>query len=370
MAIARRAVFILGAGASKEAGGPLMKDFIDVAENLLLTGKLADADAASFQAVFTAIDRLSPVYAKSTLDLNNIETVFSAFEMAKLLDTEPRLIDHDQLIEAIRRLIVITLEKQIRFPVIDHVSHHLPGAPGDYPGFVQLLKELNPRDRYPISIITFNYDLALDYALYQEDIEHVYQLPNSRSDSHDVVHLLKLHGSLNWGRMAECPSVVVPWLWKDYLDKFAPVVPSRAGAKIVLPVASRISEFVDGEGNPMEQTPVIVPPTWSKNEHHQVLEEVWRAAAKDLEEAEHIFVIGYSLPETDHFFRYLFALGTMGKTRLKNIVVYDPQAGKIRSKYEAILGDQARERFHVEGIDFAGSLYDIRSRLSGCGYRK
>jgi hypothetical protein len=38
---------------------------------------------------------------------------------------------------------------------------------------------------------------------------------------------------------------------------------------------------------------------------------VWRTAAQHLSEAEHIFIIGYSLPETDQFFRYLYGLGTV-----------------------------------------------------------
>ena len=48
-----------------------------------------------------------------------------------------------------------------------------------------------------------------------------------------------------------------------------------------------------------------------------------RSKATVLSEAENIFVCGYSLPATDAFFHLLFALGSVGNTRLRNFVVFD-----------------------------------------------
>jgi len=49
-------VFILGAGASKEAGAPLMAEFLDVARDLFTSGKIEKPqDRESFQKVFEAI---------------------------------------------------------------------------------------------------------------------------------------------------------------------------------------------------------------------------------------------------------------------------------------------------------------------------
>ncbi len=45
------AVFILGAGASKECGAPLMANFLDVADDLRLRGE-AGIDAVHFERVF------------------------------------------------------------------------------------------------------------------------------------------------------------------------------------------------------------------------------------------------------------------------------------------------------------------------------
>ena len=53
---------------------------------------------------------------------------------------------------------------------------------------------------------------------------------------------------------------------------------------------------------------VIVPPGLFKNEYQASLGQVWQQATKELEEAEEIVAIGYSLPETDFFFRNLLLL--------------------------------------------------------------
>jgi hypothetical protein len=71
-------VFIMGAGASKAAGAPLMNDFLDVAD--ALRKKARDAD---FDLVFRGRDALQLVLPKATMDLLNLESVFAAFEMAK-----------------------------------------------------------------------------------------------------------------------------------------------------------------------------------------------------------------------------------------------------------------------------------------------
>lgn len=81
-------VFILGAGASRDAGAPLMAGFLDDAYDLWKLRRVGKA-ANAFEKVFAAIADLQSVHSKSKLDLNNIETVFSALEMARVLGKFP-----------------------------------------------------------------------------------------------------------------------------------------------------------------------------------------------------------------------------------------------------------------------------------------
>jgi hypothetical protein len=53
-------VLILGASASKEAGAPLMADFLDKAEDLLLAGKTGRAEEL-FKKVFGVLASLKQV---------------------------------------------------------------------------------------------------------------------------------------------------------------------------------------------------------------------------------------------------------------------------------------------------------------------
>ncbi len=77
-------VFILGAGASKQAGAPLMANFLDVADELLQhPDKAVDKDA--FDRVTRGRNQLESVVSKAFIDIQNVEGVFSAFEFARLL---------------------------------------------------------------------------------------------------------------------------------------------------------------------------------------------------------------------------------------------------------------------------------------------
>ena len=112
-------VLIIGAGISKTAGAPLMNDFLDVAAQLRKGPTFGDPD---FDLVFRGRDALQSVLAKATMDLLNLESVFAAFEMAKLLrrlDALPTE-DIDALPGAMTRVIQRTLEETIRFPVVDN----------------------------------------------------------------------------------------------------------------------------------------------------------------------------------------------------------------------------------------------------------
>lgn len=72
-----KTVFILGAGASRQAGGPLMNDFIDKAEHFLLSQRAGGEEGEkAMRTVLDAINELQGVHSKSFLELDNIETLF------------------------------------------------------------------------------------------------------------------------------------------------------------------------------------------------------------------------------------------------------------------------------------------------------
>ena len=55
----------------------------------------------------------------------------------------------------------------------------------------------------PVCLVTFNYDLLLEHALYSFDFKR--RLLNEHFDSHPVLKLFKLHGSIDWARLVDLP---------------------------------------------------------------------------------------------------------------------------------------------------------------------
>ncbi|MFB0536107.1 MAG: hypothetical protein ACETWR_14120 [Anaerolineae bacterium] len=333
-------VFILGAGASKQAGAPLMNDFLDVAYDLWRVGRVWDANE-SFEAVFRGISALQGVHSKAQLDIENVESVFTAFEMAKTLnkfvDYSPEEID--ALISAMKTVIVKTIEQTLVFPFVD--AKVCP--PNPYPSFADLIRYLTreARPEQTVAVLSFNYDMATDFAFRSQGIPIDYALGEQ---PHGVsIPLLKLHGSLNWAHCKGC-NAVVPWKVGSYTHEFG-LCPSVRLKDTILSIGSRISHF-EHCGGGVAREPVVVPPTWSKTEYHRALSSVWARSAKELGEAENIFVIGYSLPRSDAFFRYLYALGVVGEATLKRFWVFNPdRTGEVKRRFEELLGQGARRCF-------------------------
>jgi hypothetical protein len=97
-----------------------MLKFIDVAESIGRSGRLFEDDKSKFDLVFKAYDCLQSIYSKSSeIDLLNIESLFAAFEMAETIGglrglIKPHLVS--ELIPAITRVIVRTIEQSVRIP--------------------------------------------------------------------------------------------------------------------------------------------------------------------------------------------------------------------------------------------------------------
>ena len=329
-----------------------MGDFLDVAHRQWQLNQVG-GDADAFQTVFKGISSLQDVHSKSELDISNVESVFTAFEMAKVLNKFPRreATEIEAMIQALKKVIAITLETTLRFPV---ESGRIV-SPKPYDQFVKILRQLEQEAKpaQSISILTFNYDIALDYALQIGGFEVKYGLTDD-----DKTPLLKLHGSLNWtktvGSDTIVPYGVLPYL-SGRLNNIWPETQS-----VTIPMSSSLHELDLGQQK-VTGEPLIVPPTWNKGDSHKSLTQIWARAAQALSKAENIFVIGYSLPPSDAFFRYLYALGTASDVLLKRFWVFDPAVEGVEQRFRALLGSGARERFKYFPMTFSQAIRVIQN---------
>ncbi|WP_207432026.1 hypothetical protein [Sabulibacter ruber] len=352
-------VYILGAGASFESGAPLMNNFLDVAEDLLRKEAFEDDDSEKIQLVFDLISELQIVHSKAQLDLNNIESLFGAIEMGIILG---RLTSKSQDIvkykEALTTLISKTLIKSMLFPFIikpGYVHHPTFKSSDSYNHFTQLLK--NEKNQKP-SVLTFNYDLGLELGFHYNDVKINYRLDDDTSG----LNLLKLHGSINWYTNASTLKGKIKYLSVEDVNNWIRNDYSRNRYIERNRYTFDIDKYLNLSGANEQQDieAVIIPPTWNKTEYQGQLTRVWEAAADELSKAQNIYILGYSLPESDSFFRYLFALGTISKNRIRNIVVYNPESsGDTEARFRRLFGLSTESRFQYKPLKFSEAIQDI-----------
>lgn len=356
-------VFILGAGASKECGAPLMNDFLETAMKLLSLNDVCGHEQ-DFKRVFQTISKLQAVHSKAKLDLHNIESIFTTLEIGQILGKLPGINSDDiqDVIDSLKKVIVITLERTIKFPVTRRESRggqRLVG-PHNYQHLSNLLHYVNTKasPNRSTSVITFNYDVALDVAMCRKGLGPVYGFgPEVKCEF--PIKLLKLHGSLNW---AVSDGLVHPFTFEKLFSHyyyFEPLIGNQDFG--YLPIGSELKNlFSEHLQLEVEPEPVIIPPAWNKADYHRILPTIWGEAAKELEEAEHVFIIGYSLPETDAFFKLLYGLGTAGEKILQRVVVYNPDdSGVVENRFREMMGQGSLDKFSYRPLTFNEAVTEI-----------
>lgn len=346
-------IYILGAGFSVDAGMPLVSNFIKI----MRTAASAMNDPAK-QADFEAINgvlrwRLLSGSAahRCKLDPNNIEELFSLIDgdigangrsMGKketmqkaivstlsycaennpkrnlqtrlnlLMDSITADIDQDYLLSK-----TIPIQNQADgssfktwvLPIYDAIASILSGK--THP----LLHPSNQRN----TIITFNYDTVIEDAFEQIGAKFnlgLSNVPNLLIDSNyscntsekgdDITNIFKLHGSINWKL--------------EYSEE---------------PLKLVINRSVDGLWSQSSTLNYILePPTWNKGRSADILQNLWDASLSSIRKATRIFVIGYSLPETDMHFKYLMASGLAQNISLESICFVNPVV-KDTAEFEA-----------------------------------
>lgn len=350
-------VFILGAGASVSAGAPVMTNFLDKAREIYSDGMIGN-EKEDFERVFKSISDMQKLHSKSSLNIRNIEDIYSTVEMGRILGKLPGAKEEEiqTIAESLIKVINKTIEESIIFRLGSEVRNGIKAfEPNkEYLNLAKLIMKLNTErniNRSRCSIITFNYDIALDYAIQYLHLKINYgfmSTPN-RSTYKDVA-LLKLHGSQNWALCPECNKIVVGNIELDTEN------------------ASGYSKFRSEYcyfkhcNKIINRYPFIVPPTWNKSDKFINMKNVWHRAAIELSEAEIIIICGFSLSVTDQFFKYLFSVGTEGERIIKKILVYDPDPNVKQRVYE-LLGGGTHSQYKFENIYFDKALIDIPEKL-------
>ncbi len=188
-------------------------------------------------------------------------------------------------------------------------------------------------------IITFNYDLIIEKALFNMGIwkpKDGYGIdfkdfPNI-TESHDIksrVQIYKLHGSLNWKSDLKL---------RFFYDDNEPIFPGylREG-----------SNYPQYKG---KHSGLWSLPSFIKQFDVRELASLWERAFTAIKDSDEIVVVGYSLPKEDSAACLL--LGTTGISE-KRLIIVDPD-NQLKWKYKNITSNQ-----HIEQYDSIENFVNI-----------
>lgn len=377
-------VYLLGAGFSRLAGLPLIKDFMNQMrdthqrfDEIQRTGEGVPETQRISQAIAKVFEyrlRASSVNYRINIDLENIEQLFSLATLSELSnekDLEPsiRLAICATIEGAYQRFMkgnpkrVIRLDdKSYAFKYGLDIDEELRKKWGENMYKMNLytfiLSHLIGDKNSPYggnTFITLNYDTIVEDSITElgmpftcgvsEFIENL--ALSSKYESEEGIKVLKLHGSSNW---SESPQNAEKIRLYDNFNSLA---------------------YNDDD----EPVPLILAPTWNKSARGYLL-KVWQNAIEALRNATRIVVIGYSFPTTDNHINYLMAEGLRDNISLRSIHIWDPYPDNVLNNWSQLTAYSkeiiSKEAFNTgeDGISLThASVYKKINRGSGLVYQ-
>ncbi len=357
-------VFILGAGFSSPTGAPLIYNFLpsakriseDHIEELRVSGYLED-----FERVFTYKDNLKRVNATFKEDFDDIEKLYS------YSDFECRYIDDSPEKLAVRKSLIFMIVKTLDMLAIKkpassifssklleeykRLNDPIPKNLNIYHIFALFLSGKYNCKPCNSSVVTFNYDVILDNACVDQQICPYYCLPDEK-ESLPSLKIFKLHGSANW---MTCSN---------------PLCENDGKLVSVKGYGKFLDEYKNGACSKCDQKqlmPLIVPPSWDKTQFREILGNIWKEAGKEIREAKRIFIIGYSLPDADLYFRFLLYTTLSFNRNEPEIYLIDHAGGydNISRRLRTIFSETYFSRHFHEQFGRTGIEQFINDRLRG-----
>ncbi len=387
-------VYILGAGFSAEAGLPLIRDFMNRMRDAAawLEGQGGrDHEVQAIERVLEFRLRAAAAGYRIPLELENVEELFSLasakggeelaqamiLAIAATLDfarsNAPAILEHQRFVVGVNGVTGWKApEDWIAAPTYIQQQVAMGQLKGEwyacppyhvYVGVIASYFNNGGPDRRD-TIITFNYDTLVEDTLRALGVSFSHGVDRytgwttregltSAQRARDGIRVLKIHGSVSWGRTAE-RLVESP----NEIDTLPHGLVRGFDREIV--AFQSYSELRESG-----TVPVLVAPTWQKT-FAGYLSTVRDAAVSALSTATRIVIIGYSIPPTDQHFRYLLAAGLQENISLRKVYFVNPGLGAEGSRKELegrLFALFRREHFEQGVIELVAT--DLREFLGG-----
>ncbi len=288
----KKTVYVIGAGFSVGLGFPLTNGMLDYIWDGLdnPTKKLLPKIIEFHNGTFNRNDLLSHPNIEDLL--TQIDTNIALFEHTR---QEEGTFTKSE-VEAVKNNILNTIVTKFHIQAED-VFGDLSSKFQWLSAFKKLVQEQKA------TIISFNYDLIIEQLLFDNDLSASHY--GFGKGSREQIRILKPHGSLNWHAQTQD-------------DKAT----SETG-KIEENLRERLEDGVDNQvvylfkkyRSPISKKPTrlyipyIIPPTFLKNFEAPIYKKTMQQCVDVLGQANEIVFIGYSLPTSDFYAKFMLRCG-------------------------------------------------------------
>lgn len=315
--------YFLGAGFSAPLGLPLSSNFIEKSKDLYANNP---GGLAHFSLIYRTLDEISKIKNYFHADLFNIEEALSILEMSTSLAGTSDV-------------------KRFKTFIFDVIKKYTPEIDARNPGFhINDLLLSYESKKYPYAIFLLaacNLLVENDHVTKEDNLIHFGYWKESFDYRYSFV-------TLNY-------DIVIEKLI-NYINMHIHVDPAIEIAK-KQGVNSDFRLFRLAKLHGSVDAGDIILPTWNKVMAKQL--NSWKLAFEILQNANHIRLIGYSLPETDAYVKYLLKSAVLSSSNLKSIdvICLDPQ-GEIKRRYEDFINFPKMRFINGDVEDYLEAIRD------------
>lgn len=368
-------VIILGAGFSRNAGIPLLGDFVDRMWELSIRGRaenpLEDSDKRIFAEAMRIREELDGYHGRAAFNDRNIEDLLSILSFNVIGGGNKDKNKLKTMSTAIARTIELTCT--VRHPGINFKLASInESGPDIYRQFWSALFKAQFAGTTLPTIITFNYDLVLERSLLQvlngthfgasnplpfKRVQVEYHYPFLPPTPYDV-NYTPFSTRDTWGNqrstLTEGSRLVHPDASTNHPIQSIELLKLHGSLNFPHKRIDALPVQNDQTLSRSLNDPYLLPPIFNKSSGN-LTSTMWKTAIERIRSAKNIVIVGYSLPATDIYMQYFLKAGVGPNRDLNRIVVFDPvlfsdsQACEaMKKRYAGCFAPQFHERIDFE----------------------
>lgn len=343
-------VIILGAGASFDAGVPLMSNFIDTMWNIARTGRccgeqISENDRTVLEEALGVREDLDGYHGRASFDMWNIEDLLSILSFNALAGGRKEKNRFEAVTKGIAKVIEVTCRVKHSGQLDnDPKEGRVPIYENFWAGLIDHAQETGK----PIPpIVTFNYDLVLERSLLRVLTGSAHF--GNRNKPFPWKHLciryaaeplsevrfdIKFSEWGSWSRDAGSPSITRGPRLYESSDEAISTSPTETIEVKIFKLHGSVNFPRPKRGRLEKSTgvqklvsslddPLILPPVFNKATN-SLGGTAWAEALRSIRACKNLIVCGYSLPATDIYMQYFLKSALGPNQDLNRIFVFDP----------------------------------------------